>query len=266
MTEPEADPAVAAGRRPRSPSQTAGRPSARTATRTSARTATRTSARTATRTTEQARARRAAGRQAEQSELHEPEAHERKPHEPELFDRKPQKPEGAAPEDDPVPGAQELTTELPAYRDSDVEPRFDYGSGTAQRAAPEAPEGKRLQGSPAWLDARTAVRAFPESAPGSELFDIAPIEVTAKQPLLVRLLRLQHVRPTGWQRAAVGDLPILVAVLLVLGDLATAWTLLVLPLVVLALVKFHDIIESRLAPLPAMSAAGLPFGDLEPAG
>lgn len=67
-----------------------------------------------------------------------------------------------------------------------------------------------------------------------------------KQPLLVRLLKLRALRPTAWQRVAVGDLPILGAVILTLGDLATAWTLLVLPLAVLAVVKFHDIIEARL--------------------
>lgn len=85
-----------------------------------------------------------------------------------------------------------------------------------------------------------------------------------KKPLLVRLLRLQHVRPTGWQRAAVGDFPILVAVLLVLSDLATAWTLLVLPVVVLALVKFHDVIESRLAPLPTSPPVRRPYGETDP--
>ena len=86
----------------------------------------------------------------------------------------------------------------------------------------------------------------------------------SKQPFLVRLLRLRYLRPTGWQRAAVGDLPILIAVLLVLGDLATAWTVLVLPAVVLALVKFHDIIESRLAPVPQVARVQVAFGDVHP--
>lgn len=65
-------------------------------------------------------------------------------------------------------------------------------------------------------------------------------------PLLPRLLRLRHLRPNGWQRVVLGDVPIAVAVLLVLADLASAWTLLVLPLVVAAVVKLHDLLAGAL--------------------
>lgn len=55
------------------------------------------------------------------------------------------------------------------------------------------------------------------------------------------LLRLQHLQPKPWQRAAIDAGPALVAVLLVMADLATAWTLLVLPVAAAAVVKSHDV-------------------------
>ena len=62
----------------------------------------------------------------------------------------------------------------------------------------------------------------------------------SRRALYPRLLHLRHVRPNGWQRALLGEGSIAVAVLLVLADLATAWTLLVLPVAVAAVVKAHD--------------------------
>lgn len=77
----------------------------------------------------------------------------------------------------------------------------------------------------------------------------APVaEVTAvRRPLYPRLLRLRHVHPTAWQRALLGEGALALAVLLVLADLATAWTLLVLPLAVAVVVKAHDLLAGRLA-------------------
>jgi hypothetical protein len=69
-------------------------------------------------------------------------------------------------------------------------------------------------------------------------------------PLYPRLLRLRHVHPNAWQRAALGEGALAVAVLLVLADLATAWTLLVLPLAVAAVVKAHDLLAGLLASGP----------------
>ena len=60
------------------------------------------------------------------------------------------------------------------------------------------------------------------------------------------LLRLQHVHPNPWQRAALDAGPLVVAVLLVMADLATAWTLLVLPVGVAVVVKSHDVIAGLL--------------------
>ena len=68
-----------------------------------------------------------------------------------------------------------------------------------------------------------------------------------RTPLYPRLLRLRNVHPNGWQRAALGEGALAVAGVLVLADLATAWTLLVLPVVVALVVKGHDVVAGALA-------------------
>lgn len=71
-----------------------------------------------------------------------------------------------------------------------------------------------------------------------------------RTPLYWRLLRLHNLRPSGWQRALFADLPVAVAVILVLSDSASAWTVLVLPLAVTAVVKAHDLIAGVLRRTP----------------
>ena len=68
-----------------------------------------------------------------------------------------------------------------------------------------------------------------------------------RKPLYPRLLRLRHVKPNAWQRALLGEGAIALAAVLVLADLATAWTLLVLPVAVAVLVKLHDVTAGLLA-------------------
>lgn len=82
----------------------------------------------------------------------------------------------------------------------------------------------------------------------------APVEgtaaasrATAKRPLYARLLRLRHLELTGWHRALLGDGSVALAVLLVLADLATAWTVLVLPVAVAVVVKAHDLLAGVLS-------------------
>ncbi len=60
------------------------------------------------------------------------------------------------------------------------------------------------------------------------------------------LLRLQHLQPRAWQRAALDAGAPVVALLLVLADLATAWTLLILPAAVAAVIKSHDVVAGLL--------------------
>lgn len=78
-----------------------------------------------------------------------------------------------------------------------------------------------------------------------------------RQPLYWRVLGLRRLRPNGWQRALLGEGVAAVAALLVLADVASAWTLIVLPLAVAAVVKGHDLlacvvteaVEPAVAPL-----------------
>jgi hypothetical protein len=69
-----------------------------------------------------------------------------------------------------------------------------------------------------------------------------------KPPLYWRALRLRHLRPNGWQRAVLVEGVLALAVILVLADVATAWTLLVLPVASTALVKVHDVLAGLLRP------------------
>jgi hypothetical protein len=71
--------------------------------------------------------------------------------------------------------------------------------------------------------------------------------VSGSLPLYWRLLRLHHVRPNGWQRAVLVEGVLLVAVVLTLADVATAWTLLLLPLASMAVVKAHDVLAAMLS-------------------
>lgn len=81
----------------------------------------------------------------------------------------------------------------------------------------------------------------------------SPLKRRPKLPLYWRLLRLRHVHPNGWQRALLADLPIAVAVVLVLADVASAWTLLALPVAVALAVKANDLLVGLLRPSPPVS-------------
>lgn len=76
-------------------------------------------------------------------------------------------------------------------------------------------------------------------------------QVRDPQPLYWRVLRLRTLRPSGWQRAVLVEGVLLVAVVVVLADLASAWLLLALPITVAAVVKAHDVLAGWLRPPPA---------------
>ena len=83
----------------------------------------------------------------------------------------------------------------------------------------------------------------------------------AKPPLYWRVLRLHTLRPNGWQRAILVEGVLTVAVVLTLADVATAWTLLVLPLASAAVVKGHDVLAGMLrGKAPDMRTAPPPRG------
>ncbi|MCW2669971.1 MAG: hypothetical protein QOJ48_1861 [Frankiales bacterium] len=67
------------------------------------------------------------------------------------------------------------------------------------------------------------------------------------EPLYPRLLRLQNVHPNAWQRALLGEGMAVVGVLLALADLASAWSIVVLPVAVALVVKAHDVVSGLLA-------------------
>lgn len=71
-----------------------------------------------------------------------------------------------------------------------------------------------------------------------------------RRPLYARLLRLHHLRPSSWQRALFVEGSLLLAGVLVLADLASAWLLLAAPLAVAAAVKFHDLLLGALPGRP----------------
>lgn len=79
-----------------------------------------------------------------------------------------------------------------------------------------------------------------------------------RQPLYWRVLQLRRLRPNAWQRALLAEGVAVVAAVLVLADLASAWSLLVLPLTVAAVVKGHDLLATAMAE-PATPAA-VPVG------
>lgn len=66
--------------------------------------------------------------------------------------------------------------------------------------------------------------------------------------MYARLLHLQHLAPNSWQRALFVEGSLVVAGVLVLADVASAWLLLALPLAVALAVKFHDLLSGLLDP------------------
>ncbi|HVE74427.1 MAG TPA: hypothetical protein VNA30_04960 [Mycobacteriales bacterium] len=76
--------------------------------------------------------------------------------------------------------------------------------------------------------------------------DVIDRKAPAKAPLYPRLLGLRHLQPNAWQRAVLGEGAVGVAVLVVLADLASAWTLVVLPVAVAVVVKANDLLAGLL--------------------
>lgn len=93
--------------------------------------------------------------------------------------------------------------------------------------------------------------AEPDAAHREPVAEPGPAaEPAAKVPLYPRLLRLQHVQPNAWQRAVLGEGALGVGVLLAMADLASAWTIVALPVAVAAVVKGHDLLQGLLERTP----------------
>jgi hypothetical protein len=67
-------------------------------------------------------------------------------------------------------------------------------------------------------------------------------------PFYPRVLRLHHVHPNGWQRAALVEGMVVAGALAALADKATAWAPLILPVAAAVVVKFHDVLAGLLPP------------------
>lgn len=65
-------------------------------------------------------------------------------------------------------------------------------------------------------------------------------------PMYWRVLRLRNVRPNGWLRALFFEGSVALAVVLVLAEAASVWTIVVLPLVVAIIVKANDVVVGSL--------------------
>ena len=67
-----------------------------------------------------------------------------------------------------------------------------------------------------------------------------------KAPLYPQLLRLKNVHPNAWQRAVLGEGMIVLGALLAMADVASAWSMVVVPVAVAGVVKAHDLLAGYL--------------------
>ena len=82
---------------------------------------------------------------------------------------------------------------------------------------------------------------------GTDMVDEpTPVARPANAPMYWRVLRLRHVHPNGWQRAVLVEGVLGLSLVLVLADVASAWTLLVLPLASALMVKANDVVAGLL--------------------
>ena len=133
----------------------------------------------------------------------------------------------------------------PGRRSRPIEVDLDEELAEVEPAEVVSPVRKRRRGRPPVPVAQPQVEA--------EAADDAADDAAGKpekKPLYPRLLRLRHIEPNAWQRAALGEGAIGVGVLLAMADLASAWTIVALPVAVAAIVKAHDALQGLLDRTP----------------
>lgn len=108
---------------------------------------------------------------------------------------------------------------------------------TGDPTSPDAPEPTKAAES-AQAVAPSGKAEPPETSEAPEPAD--------RRPFYPRLLRLRHVHPNAWQQALLGEGSAVVGGLLALADLASAWSVLVLPVAVAVVVKCHDLLAGLL--------------------
>jgi flagellar biosynthesis GTPase FlhF len=76
---------------------------------------------------------------------------------------------------------------------------------------------------------------------------VSPLQaVLGGRPFYSALLDLRHIEPNGVQRALLAEGSIVAGILLALGDVASAWVILALPVTVAVVVKAHDVVSGLL--------------------
>jgi hypothetical protein len=95
----------------------------------------------------------------------------------------------------------------------------------------------------------------PAGALPAPTFTPATASAPSRRPMYWRLLRLRHVRPNGWHRALFVEGSLVVGGLLALAGVASAWTVVALPVVVAVLVKAHDVLLGAMATTTTATAA-----------
>jgi hypothetical protein len=105
----------------------------------------------------------------------------------------------------------------------------------------EAPEDDAIY--PDEFDHRAPAEIEADVEADADAADDAEIRIA---PLYWRLLRLRYTRPNGWLRALYFEGSVALGVVLVLAEVASVWTIVVLPLVVAVVVKANDVVAGNL--------------------
>ena len=155
--------------------------------------------------------------------------------------------------DPPAEGPRPLRSvgyRVPVVLDEEFGEALDDGTATWSAPPAEAarpPRWERRDEVPAVVP--VVIPAVTDPAP-VPVFEPAPpphAESTAvaalPRSLYLTALRVRHLQPGVFSRVLLVEGVLAAAVILALADLASAWLILVLPLVVAALVKLHDLVQ-----------------------
>jgi hypothetical protein len=108
---------------------------------------------------------------------------------------------------------------------------------------------------------------FPTAAVLAEPPQVPAGTAPVHRSLYLSALRVRHLNPGVVPRVLLVEGMLVVAVVLVLADLATPWLILVLPFVVAAVVKLHDLVEGAVEGARGRAAGpegAAPTGGAEP--
>jgi hypothetical protein len=90
-------------------------------------------------------------------------------------------------------------------------------------------------------------------------------DVSRDQPMYARLLRLQHLSPSGFLCFVFLEGAVALGFLLALAELVSWWGVLVLPITVALMVKLNDVLAGSMTRTPVTRPAAPPSRPLRPA-